>query len=576
MGKRSSKKSTATTTSVPNPNEDLKRHLEDLGLASVEAYRAWCRQNGFATSVNKDWRERAKERQTAEKLKAEGKAREDMEWHARELGFGTLEAYQAWCETRGLNYSLHKSEAQKQREKQMRSQERAQEAMAASRRLSHRPEEVIRELAAGTLNLSTIRTPNLVAIGRAFQSIRSKPVVTKALLRLILHLRENAGLFDMQPVVAALGAREANTYLFGLVALAHHYKDWRREPEYWKPETRNPRRQFASLARWLLAQYDVPLFMDAAWLSGVEDRARKQQEWFKHIGNGQNLRTADIPIALTKKAAHYALQAPRETTVEGGLRWGQVLGMGGDEYLAKALLGTRLAEAQQDEAFWATVVQFLVNNPMLAPAQIGPMLDYIHHIRFVPQQFLDADGRVERVGPLEPEFSMKGRTVPALMRRVEEWHRNLAKETRRGAMEWARSEILEFVLAQRERHPEARDGSVERKITWTIQELLSSKELNEEGKAMHHCVATYAPVCVRGTCSIWSLGLAESHDPVRRRIMTIEVNNEQRMIVQARGRFNSLPGQKHASARLNQAADVLRRWAEDQGLTIAPYVLRYR
>jgi hypothetical protein len=183
---------------------------------------------------------------------------------------------------------------------------------------------------------------------------------------------------------------------------------------------------------------------------------------------------------------------------------------------------------------------------------------------------------VERIGPLEPEFAMKGRTVPALMRRVEEWHRHLVKEIRRPAMEWARSEIEEFILVQKERSVESREGSTERKVTWTIRELRSGKELMEEGKAMHHCVATYAPVCARGTCSIWSLGFEESHEPVRRRIMTIEVNNEHRLIVQARGRFNSLPGQKHASARLTQSADILRRWAEDQGLVIAPYILRYR
>ena len=72
----------------------------------------------------------------------------------------------------------------------------------------------------------------------------------------------------------------------------------------WRPDSHNGRKQFGSLARHLLANYDVPAFMDIAWFFGEEDEARQQQGWFVHVGTGGNIRKADVPLTLTKKMAH--------------------------------------------------------------------------------------------------------------------------------------------------------------------------------------------------------------------------------------------------------------------------------
>lgn len=88
---------------------------------------------------------------------------------------------------------------------------------------------------------------------------------------------------------------------------------------------------------------------------------------------------------------------------------------------------------------------------------------------------------------------------------------------------------------------------------WVIKELLSSRELVEEGTAQRHCVGSYALRCVRGESAIFQV----SRDGVR--CATIEVLPALRQVVQSRGRFNAaVPG--HVDA-------VIRLWSEEMGLT---------
>ena len=96
----------------------------------------------------------------------------------------------------------------------------------------------------------------------------------------------------------------------------------------------------------------------------------------------------------------------------------------------------------------------------------------------------------------------------------------------------------------------------------SIKELLSTKALSAEGRAMKHCVASYARSCALGASSIWTMEV-ESFDG-KRRALTVEVNNAARLICQARGKCNTLPNEKERG--------ILRRWAETQRLRLACYV----
>ena len=88
-------------------------------------------------------------------------------------------------------------------------------------------------------------------------------------------------------------------------------------------------------------------------------------------------------------------------------------------------------------------------------------------------------------------------------------------------------------------------------IQYLYKQLKSGKALDKEGKALKHCVYTYANRCLDGNLSIWSLRkLSKKNKP--KKIITIEVEFD--TIVQARGSHNRLPSK-------NELA-IIKDWAE--------------
>src|SRR5665213_910238 len=159
---------------------------------------------------------------------------------------------------------------------------------------------------------------------------------------------------------------------------------WKRPAETWKPRSHNVHRQFSSLARHLLCDYDVPAFMDGAWVPKAGQAhgvPHEWQEWFIHLGTGNNIRKAEkLPFPLTKMMAHKFIEAPSYLTINEALRWGQFLGMGASEKLAKALLGSKLQYnyIATREDFLLTVINFFIrHSEMLDMSQVAPMIDFI-------------------------------------------------------------------------------------------------------------------------------------------------------------------------------------------------------
>jgi hypothetical protein len=260
--------------------------------------------------------------------------------------------------------------------------------------------------------------------------------------------------------------------------------------------------------------------MASAWYGRSEDHARRHG-WYKHLGLGRNIRTADIPLALTRRMAHEFSLAPDHYSVDMALRWGQVRGLGGSKELAAAIAATRLGRSFAHEDFWRTVVHFFVNHPELERMHINPIVDYLHQQRFEPPREFAGE-----TGPPQPNLSMKGRTPRSLLRQLAEWQARLRRKKQERDYRWPRSPIGEFRLAVDAGTNEAEPRS------WTIRELLSTGEICREGEAMGHCVARYARACRWGLTSIWSM---EWGSPGRRhRVLTIELDPNTRTIRQAR------------------------------------------
>jgi hypothetical protein len=465
--------------------------------------------------------------------------------HIARLALRSTSDYVEWCQARGFRTEFTKSWNELEREWCAHSAELAE--AQARRRIDRDPAKLLTAVCAGHASARDVARPRWRMLAtRIENSGLDRP--TRQALRVLVERVSRRG-----SLLLAEGRFGEVSYPFldGLIALAECHGRWLRPPQAWCPRSHNARRQFNSLARHLLAEYPVPAFLDAAWLRR-DPAGTGYRDWFVRIGRGENVRDAESPIRLTNRLLHHFLRAPETYGIEQALRWGQVHALGGDLRLVESLLGTRIGDQFEHEEFWVTVIRFFIEHPWLERRHVGPIVDYLHNERFAEQEVFIAPGVRERRGPRQPNLTMKGRAVQTLLRQVERWHRELAGMGAGGAAEWEHSAIGEFELETGVRGKNLR--------IWRIRELLSAAALAAEGRAMRHCVASYARSCASGSCSIWAMEV-HAFEGVQKR-QTIEVRGD--TIVQCRGRFNALPN--------DQERQILLRWAELERLQVSRFV----
>lgn len=343
----------------------------------------------------------------------------------------------------------------------------------------------------------------------------------------------------------------------GLLALSLHHADWLRPVETWFPPSQNPWPLFTSLAHHLFSLYPVPAFMTSVWFELPPGEVLPQHGWYKHLGLGRSIRTATLPLRLTRAMAHLFSQAPHHYTVIAALRWAQVRGLGGREALARAVVGTRLGKALENEDFWESVLHFFINHPSLELAQVGPVVDFLQHQKFEWKEGVSPEGVFGKQPPPHPDFTMKGRTVASVLRQVEEWHKQLGQDTNQPSLSWRHSPFKDFRLVEG-------SEALGNMRVWTITELLTSRALFLEGQAMRHCAATYGERCARRQTSIWSMQVENQRG--RRRVLTIEVDLAKRIVCQARRKCNRPP---HAVER-----ELMEQWAAQERLRVPESVLQ--
>jgi hypothetical protein len=327
--------------------------------------------------------------------------------------------------------------------------------------------------------------------------------------------------------------------------LDHEYKPFvseldkmtqRRDIKDWTPKGKGKQTLFISLCEHLLAKYPMPKFL---WSGFWEPDAEKLRPIIERIAGGDSLakmcQTGEFPLPLTKKQCHSFLNTPSDWSFMTALRRVQVMSHGGDARLLKAWMNREIGQRLQnnaDEQFWDSVLAWFCKNPMLDLNQLGPLIDYIAYRR-----------REDR------EFSMKGRSAMAMLRAMNDWHGEL---TRRRQYEDHNYNPSGFKMGHWEITKRERTGHLYQ--VWHIEEILTSKELHAEGRAHHHCVASYGSSIRTGNVSIWSLSCNGE------KLITIEVRNSARKIVQARGRYN-----RQTTA---EEFKYLTKWANENGLQI--------
>ncbi len=473
----------------------------------------------------------------------------ELDLHMRTLGVTTVEAYRTWCKRHGFGQQLKKRPHQRRAETQVVRERGIDAAVKRSKRARRNPAELVDEIFAGRAERGDL-SAEFRAVDQLVPSL-GRQEKSRQLFRELIVKAQRVKLFDARPVIDDYPRDEHNTLLGALASLATHHGAWIRPLDDWRPRIKNANRQFASLVRHLLAEYSVPAFMDSVWF-----KRSRTQNWFIHVGRGYNIRTAErLFIPLTRRMAHDFMHAPSHYTVEHAFRWAQIHALGGNPRVADAVRKTRLASSFRNDDFWSTVLRFFVANPMLDTAQYGPITDYIHHQKYASLDIFVRPGVVETQPPPHRGFSMRGRSADVLLRQVEAWHRRLGRETRYGERAWQSSGIKPLELV------EGAEGAKSRR-RWSIDELLSANALITEGRAMRHCVASYAGSCAAGRSSVWSMQ-CETHDG-QSRVLTIEVQPREHRVVEARGKYNAPPSPK--------AMEVLRRWAQRENLSVPSYI----
>jgi hypothetical protein len=462
------------------------------------------------------------------------------------LGFHRVADYTRWCQARGFSTSLHKNYEVLEQEWCVRARE-LQEA-ARLERVDRDPVALLADVAAGRARARDVARPRWRDLAERVEAASLDEGTQLALRRLL----ECVGRRGKLVLAEARFGDETLPFVDGLIGLAREHHRWIRKPDDWVARSHNARRQFASLLRHLVADYPVPAFLDAAWLRG-DPAAECYRELYLRVGAGESLVGAPLPLRLTRRMVHHFLSASESLSVEQALRRGQVIALGGDEGLARAVLGSRIGDQFEYEAFWATVIAYFVDHPELDRGDVGPIVDYLHHQRFVPEHVFEAPGvRVERPAP-RPNLTMRGRSAATLLREVEAWHHELGVHAGTSGSAWASSGICGL---------EWETGVAGKSLrVWRIRELLTPHQLAAEGRHMRHCVVTYVRSCRNGSSSIWALE-QETYERTRKHL-TIEVRAG-RTIVQCRGHANRLPRDPEIEA--------MRRWARQEGLTFASHL----
>jgi PcfJ-like protein len=307
-----------------------------------------------------------------------------------------------------------------------------------------------------------------------------------------------------------------------------------------------------SLAQHLLARYRVPRFLASVWYGDVDGWADAKRRWFIAHATGKRFRDLDLPVPMTRQMESLFLRSPDHLSVEAAMRRAELLSLGAKDDLVNAVLATRLGSELANGAFWRTVMQFFVRwSHQLDPDAVGPIVDFIQQVRHERVEVVTGDG-VRFVDPPDPCFSIKGRSLASMQRLLEAWHKGLGARPA-SALSWSRSRLRPLTFEDPPADPDRPP------VRWQIVELTSSAELQAEGKALRHCVASYARLCLWGHSQIWSLRCS-AIQPTFRSVATIQVDSKMRVIVQARGLRNQ--------AVSRRARDLMLFWARRENIGV--------
>jgi hypothetical protein len=352
---------------------------------------------------------------------------------------------------------------------------------------------------------------------------------------------------------------EDKRYFNALTEITKYKNNWIRNVNNWKRPSHNVHKQIENLIEHLFIKYKMPKFLNNCWFEN--NNIDYNVKVFLHVTSGLNLRKfSELPFDLTKKMAHEFMSAPDSYNLNEAFIWAIVKSFGGDERMVQIINGTDLLSkinsrtiSKQAKDFWINIIEFFSKNSMIDPEKVSPIIDYIYHIKFEKERVWE-NGILKLNEPENPNFTIKGKNIERLIEKTEDWHNKLNKENKTKSYlpkSWKGYDFENFQMEE---------GKEKNKRIYQICQLLTQNELSQEGKAMNHCVFSYAKSCANGNCSIWSLRYADLGG-IMHRMVTIELKGHD--IVQIRGRYNRKVDGKEMY--------IIQKWATKEGLSISKW-----
>lgn len=270
---------------------------------------------------------------------------------------------------------------------------------------------------------------------------------------------------------------------------------WIRDPKDWKCNTHNAERAIRSLTWHLLAKYPIPEWTYSLIPSGpVYNERNHSLRLFIDLARGKNIRKCNHMFFLTKRMAHLVMNAPKKyDTCILAVRWAQLKSYDCSprvthEFMSHRIVINPLSYITDDakakaryvaqDKYLCSIFEWFSRFPMLDPNQIGPMLDFILRNGWC-------------------EYKLAGRNPLSVIRQMEAWHFELAREERR--MQKARKTNSWPKLIH-----DWTFGDPKKNNVWEAKQLLTTKELLAEGRALNHCVGSYSGSCAAGKVHIIS------------------------------------------------------------------------
>lgn len=355
--------------------------------------------------------------------------------------------------------------------------------------------------------------------------------------------------FDKSQILSAI-----KNYL-GYLKLVLFSPFWINSPADWKKETGK------SIGEFVFAQYQLPAVFHKIW-EVKSNIPIDYYYWYILMAQGGSIKrfSRSAKLKLHEATINKLYQVQEDMPIVNAFTFARVLSKGGDlrDYtlFSNAYLTDYLVE---NDSFEIKSLEWMVKyGKEFSDQEYLLILNWAKHEnsefertqheyrmirgrrRLRPKIDEDIQHDIEEDNHHVKPFSWKGRKPNRTLERAINYYQSIVNSQEK-FLSW---EPNDFNWTYTD----------ENSVEWSFNELISSQELNDEGRKLLHCVGSYAFSCSEGMSAIISLKKNKEST------LTIEIKLGLNKIIQVRGFSNRLPVQEEKT--------VLTAWIKEKGLTV--------